>query len=246
MVVEMLKSTKEKGAPVVTLIGDDDSTGFNRARTEVLDSMEKLSDTNHVKKNITNQLFKLKTNYKELSVMTINAIMKRFSYMLCQCRGDKEAVHRNLSSVVDHQFGMHDSCGSWCKMKTNPGEKHRNLPRGTDLHSSDLRRELLVIFNKLDVSKLAKLDSSNVNESFNNTLRSKAPKDKHYSESNSLQDRLAAAVCQKNDGYGYVSKVIHGQYIFTYKLQINIMSHFRSQLPHNQTFSRAPRIKLLI
>ena len=131
-------------------------------------------------------------------------------------------------------------------MKTNPGEKHGNLPRGTDLHNSNLRRELLVIFTKLDVSKLAKLDSSNVNESFNNTLRSKAPKDKHYCESNSLQDRLAAAVCQKNDGYGYVFKVNHGQYIFTYKLQMNIMSHFRSKLHHHQTFSRDPRMKLLI
>lgn len=60
---------------------------------------------------------------------------------------------------------------------------------------------------KLDVRKLAKLDSTNRNESFNNIVRSKAPKDKHYSERASLQDRLAAAVCQKNEGYGYVPEV---------------------------------------
>nr|XP_022311952.1 uncharacterized protein LOC111117163 [Crassostrea virginica] len=41
MVVEMLKSTKEKKAVVKTLIGDDDTTAFNRARHEVCPTMEK-------------------------------------------------------------------------------------------------------------------------------------------------------------------------------------------------------------
>lgn len=34
MVVDMLKTVKEKDATVVTLIGDDDTTGFQRAREE--------------------------------------------------------------------------------------------------------------------------------------------------------------------------------------------------------------------
>lgn len=63
------------------------------------------------------------------------------------------------------------------------------------------------LFKKLDPEKLSKLDSSNSNESFNNTLRSKAPNDKHYSDGGSLAHRLSAAVCQKNEGYAYVSKV---------------------------------------
>ena len=50
MVVEMLKSTKEKKAVVKTLIGDDDTTAFNTARHEVCPTMEKVSDKNHVKK----------------------------------------------------------------------------------------------------------------------------------------------------------------------------------------------------
>lgn len=35
MVVDMLKTVKEKDVTVVTLIGDDDATGFQRAREEV-------------------------------------------------------------------------------------------------------------------------------------------------------------------------------------------------------------------
>lgn len=62
------------------------------------------------------------------------------------------------------------------------------------------------MFRDLDPSRLSRLDSSNCNESFNNTLISKAPKDMHYSEDGSLAHRLYAAVCQKNEGYSYVPK----------------------------------------
>ena len=86
-------------------------------------------------------------------------------------------------------------------------KKHKNLPRGVDLKDDNLKKALLAIFLRLNAKKLSKLDTSNANESFNNTLRSKAPKDKHYSEGGSLSHRLSAAVCQKNDGYSYVSQV---------------------------------------
>lgn len=82
-------------------------------------------------------------------------------------------------------------------MKTDGSRKHKNLPWGADLKNDHLKGDILKIFRKLDVQKLSKLDSTNPNESFNNILRSKAPKDNHYSKSVSLQNRLAAAVCQK-------------------------------------------------
>lgn len=61
MVVEMLKSIKEKKAIVTTLTGDDGSTAFNRARVEVCPSLEKLMY--HIKlceKNLTSNLYKSK------------------------------------------------------------------------------------------------------------------------------------------------------------------------------------------
>lgn len=63
-----------------------------------------------------------------------------------------------------------------------------------------LKTDLLSMFRDIDPSRLSRLGSSNCSESFNNTLRSKVPKDKHYSESGSLAYILSAAVCQKNEG----------------------------------------------
>lgn len=208
MIVEMLQHAKSSDAPVATLIGDDDCTAFKRAREEVNSTIEKVSDKNHMKKNLSNKLYKLKTKYpKELSVKTINALLKSFSYMIAQNTGNIYAIKENLESVVLHQFGEHDDCGNWCSFKGNPTGKHKNLPWGLDLSNNSLKNDLMSIFKTLDAEKLSKLGSSNVNESFNNILRSKAPKDKHYSESSSLAHRLSAAVCQKNEGYDYVAKV---------------------------------------
>ncbi|XP_062619911.1 uncharacterized protein LOC134281467 [Saccostrea cucullata] len=207
MIVEMLHHANSAHAPVCTLIGDDDSTALKRAREEVSSTIEKVSDKNHIKKNLSNQLYQLKSRYpKDLSVKTINALLKSFNYMIAQNTGKEEEIKRNLTSVVLHQFGEHGTCGNWCELKENPSGKHKNLPWGLDLHNNSLKRDLLQVFSKLDPSKLCKLDSSNPNESFNNILRSKAPKDKHYSESSSLSHRISAAVCQKNEGYGYVAK----------------------------------------
>lgn len=64
--------------------------------------MVKVSDKNHVKKNLSSQLYKLKPQYKELSVKTINAIMKGFSYMLSQAKGEVEHIRNGLPSVVLH------------------------------------------------------------------------------------------------------------------------------------------------
>ncbi|XP_076113426.1 uncharacterized protein LOC143081077 [Mytilus galloprovincialis] len=207
MIVEILKDAKKKDTPVITLIGDDDCTAFNRARCEVDSCLEKVSDINHVKKNISNRLHKIKGKYKELSVKTITALIKSFSFMLAQNKGDSDRIKNSLPSVVLHQFGNHDGCGDWCQMKNKPTAKHRNLPWGADLKDENLKKDLLKVFTDLDPGKMSKLDSSNPNESFNNTVRSKAPKDKHYSESGSLAHRLSAAVCQKNEGYKYVAQL---------------------------------------
>lgn len=105
--------------------------------------------------------------------------------MIAHNTGNIDAIKENLESVVLHQFGEHDDCGNWCSFKGNPTGKHKNLPWGLDLSNNSLKNDLMSIFKTLDAEKLSKLGSNNVNESFNNILRYKAPKDKHYSESSS-------------------------------------------------------------
>ena len=120
--------------------------------------------------------------------------MKSFRYLLGQSKGNPEVIRKGMPAVVLHQFGFHNN---WCRLKDNTTARIRNQPWGADLQNSQLKKELLVIFIDLDVNKLSKIDSTNRKERFNNIVRSKAPKDKHYSESCSFNRRLAATACKK-------------------------------------------------
>lgn len=66
MVVEMMKTYKEKGAVVETIIADDDTTTIARIKQNVNPSIKKKSDKNHVKKNIGNALDSLRNKNKKL------------------------------------------------------------------------------------------------------------------------------------------------------------------------------------
>uniref|UniRef100_A0ABD2WZU7 Uncharacterized protein n=1 Tax=Trichogramma kaykai TaxID=54128 RepID=A0ABD2WZU7_9HYME len=57
------------------------------------------------------------------------------------------------------------------------------------------------------VDKLAPAASTQCNESFNNTVASKCPKSKDLSDSESFNFRIAAAVCQKNNGQAYQNRI---------------------------------------
>lgn len=128
--------------------------------------------------------------------------------MLAKCKEDTDKIEKVMNSVILCQFGDYVKCGEWCNVKKNSTAKHNNLPQGADLRDEKLKTDLLSLLRDLDHRKLSRLDSSICHERFNNTLRSKAPKDKHYSEGGSLANKLSAAVCQKNKDYIYVAKVL--------------------------------------
>ena len=53
MVVEMLKGLDDKDIVISQVVGDDDSTGFDRAKLLMPNSsMVKISDKHHIKHNI--------------------------------------------------------------------------------------------------------------------------------------------------------------------------------------------------
>lgn len=54
--------------------------------------------------------------------------------------------------------------------------------------------------------KIAKCGSTQSNESLNQVISSKNPKSRHYAESESLNFRVSAAICQKNLGVQYSPK----------------------------------------
>ena len=71
-----------------------------------------------------------------------------------------------------------------------------------------MKKDLVKIFEQFakNAWKLAAHGSSQVNKSHHNTMASKAPKTRHYGSSDSLNFRVAAAVCQKNEGFGYLAQ----------------------------------------
>ena len=207
MFVNMTNDASNKGVEIYKVAGDDYHTGINRIRQGNI-NIEKESDKNHVRKNVTKKLYALAKQHKHLAQKVILAVTKNFNYMLQQNAGKPEDIDKGLKAVVEHMFGNHTHCQSWCGFVKNPENyKHGNLPYGKDLSDESLHIALSKLFNSLDSHKLAFLSSTQANESFNNTMASKAPKARHYSDSSSLQYRLCASVSQKNEGYAYITGV---------------------------------------
>ncbi|VDI81350.1 maternal protein exuperantia [Mytilus galloprovincialis] len=216
MVAQMVKDlvVVEK-INVSEIAGDDDSTGFEKIKKQMPHlEIEKTSDRNHIKKNVNSKLYELKNSkmHKEFTQKVLDSIQKNFSYMIDQNQGSEDGIKNGLKAITEHMFGNHTFCNvSWCGGLTKgDAYKHLNLPYGKDLTSKQLKADLEKIFqNKLltKANQLSKLSSSQANESFNNTVASKAPKRLHYSGSASLGYRVCSAVLQKNEGYEYMSKV---------------------------------------
>ncbi|CAC5401769.1 unnamed protein product [Mytilus coruscus] len=198
MVVEMLKELDEKGVDILEVVGDDDSTGFDRAKRLMPNSkMEKISDKNHIKHNIISKINELKPKHKELTGMNV---------------GNPSGIEDGLHASIKHIFGEHDNCNeTWCGyLKDKDSYIHSNLPRGKDLCSSELRSDLEKLFIQKMVpqsKKLSNLGSSQANESFNNLIALKAPKTKHFSTSASFKLQSQLSRTQKNEGYNYISEL---------------------------------------
>lgn len=210
LAVEMLNTVKDDNFAVTTLIGDDDTTTMANVRQNVSHTVEKWSDINHAKKSLGSRLYNLQKQHKALTTTVIKYLQKCFAYALCQNKGKPEETRMAIESIIPHAFGEHESCGTWCGFLTDPDTyKHKSLPKGLDLKGEVLREDLTAIFSSFakNAEKLAPCGSTLSNESFNNTVASKAPKARHYSGSESLDFRVKAATCQKNVGHNYIPLV---------------------------------------
>ena len=90
-------------------------------------------------------------------------------------------------------------------IKSPSTHKHKYLPYGKDLTDPSLREDLDKFFFQLAEcgEKLVFFGSSQSNEALHNIIGNKALKVRHYGESESMDFRSAAAVCQRSEGYEY-------------------------------------------
>lgn len=208
MAIELINRNpilQEQNAKISVLIGDDDCSTISAVRRESATEIKKWSDLNHAKKGLTSALYALR-----LPLKLIQYFGKCFSFALTQNRNDAQKVKKALLNIVPHAYGEHGECEEWCQHRNTEGNKpYRSLPHGEPLSDPDQRVSLTQIFSRFanNADKLAPCASSQGNESFNNIVAGKHPKNRHYAASESLDWRVATAVCQKNLGSQYILKV---------------------------------------
>ncbi|KAK0172806.1 hypothetical protein PV328_006080 [Microctonus aethiopoides] len=224
------KILKEANLAARVLIGDEDSSTISAVRRGNPNKIFKLSDRNHLKKNFSKDLYKL-SNYKEMKKGTIEHVKKCFGYAIAQNTGNSANLAITLRSIPDHLFNSHENCGSWCSRKNGCTEQK------IILLDASLYSKLSALFSKYaaNAHKFSIATSSQSNESFNNIMAHKSPKNICYSQSESSSFRLASAVCTKNDGESYLLEVRKnlglppGQYASLYAKRSDNMRAKRSE-----------------
>ena len=63
MVISMAKKNLEKGINISTVICDEDTPSMSRLKQDVSHSITKMSDKNHIQKNLTSTLNSFKTKH---------------------------------------------------------------------------------------------------------------------------------------------------------------------------------------
>lgn len=189
-------------------IGDGDNSGISQIRANSSHNISKWLDPNHTEKSLNNFLFEIKPKHK-FDKSVIDYLKKCFGYALGQNRGDSLATAAAIRNIVNHAFGAHNDCGSWCGYKKSPQDyKHEGLPGGKDLAGEDLRTDLTDLLERFasNSNSLAFGGNSQANESFDNTVASKAPKSRFYGGTSSHHWRVSASVAQNNNGTVFLSE----------------------------------------
>ncbi|XP_044594883.1 uncharacterized protein LOC123272250 [Cotesia glomerata] len=196
---------KESGLKVRVLIGDEDSSTISAVRKGTTETMFKFSDSNHLHRLFSNDVYGLRLHHNEMRTKQVpEHILKCLSYAIAQNKGKSRELAAAMLSIPDHLFNHHENCGSWCH-RAEPNSKQQTIL----LKNINLYNALKEIFTKYarSAEKFCIAASSQANESVNNIMAHKAPKNCCYSRSESADYRYASAICTKNEGDSHVMAV---------------------------------------
>ena len=181
------------------------------------------------------------SRHQGVTQKVIGHFEKCFTCDVKQNEGKPADAKKALLNVVPHSHGEHESCSEWCGYLRNPERyKHATLQYGRDLTNLKLKKDLNKIFeNFADKSEeLAPFGSTQANEAINSTVESKAPKIRHYGDSESSDFRCAAAVCQKNEGHSYIQAVQQKLSIKTYSVCLKRLMKLQNAKQHYFNYDR--------
>jgi len=178
---------------------------------------EYLADPSHRGKSVGRSLYKFeKERGKEMKFTATDCerLKRNFNFWQRQNRNETYEVFKSrYPAVIEHHYGNHAYCqgkeeGGWCKYKGNDDmieeAKRQNRYRDKD---ADLDQYKLVLKiwehfgTDLMLKQVHHLFMSQKSESLHQQITRVAPKDKHFSNTMSLSDRVAMVVITDSVGY---------------------------------------------
>lgn len=117
---------KEVRVSARVVIGDDDSSTIAAVRKNRSEIIYKLSDKNHLLKHISNNLYDLAKNFKEMKKKKCDPTFEKMFFLCCCTKQGSEHLVEAVRSIADHAFDRHDNCGKWCEESTSHTIKLQN------------------------------------------------------------------------------------------------------------------------
>ena len=170
-----------------------------------------VADPNHRKKSFGGELYR----YESLNVdkkdgitrMDILRLTQNFCYMVRSLQSTPRSQWQDCAKcVVEHHFDNHHYCGLWCwrkKQTAEEQEKEKKMYRCKTKNYKlylGLTERIARFITEDALDEVGHGMDTLVNESFNNTAAWVAPKNKVYSSSESLKNRIG--VCLGINGLG--------------------------------------------
>lgn len=210
------QSLKEANFEIGGFIADNDSSSKHAVQASAQHVVLFQSDISHSKKGVKNHLYDIhKATHpiifdpdKELNNDVIQQFVRCFAVAVHQTKGKLDDVKLAIKNIVQHAIGNHEpGSASWCGFKSG---------KENDQSSFVLKNPVLIVaiknlFNDLsqNAEKFLLAGSSQANESVNNTMAHKAPKNICYSLTASADYRYAASVAQKNLSELYILETLN-------------------------------------
>jgi len=179
--------------------------------------LEFLADPSHRGKSFGRALYKFeKERGKELKFTAIDCERLKQNFNFWQQQNQHETYEVFLSryvAVIDHHFGDHSCCqgkseGGWCKYKGNDElmkeakKNNRYRDKEADIVLYTLVLKIWQHFGtELMLKQVHHLFMSQKSESLHQQITRVAPKDRHFSNTMSLSDRVALVVITDSVGY---------------------------------------------
>lgn len=99
MVVDLIGQVVQKGLQIEGFIADDNTTVMSRVHG-ICSNIQKMSDKNHIKKNILNSLYNLQKVHKNMSSKVIKYTQKCFNYIISRIKGIEMELKRAFQQYL--------------------------------------------------------------------------------------------------------------------------------------------------